>query len=721
MNHGGKSTIQIKPIKLTMKTNLLFYPCFSGQPYYRCLYETFNRNLFNIRPGTVDEALQLAESGHNTIFHIHHLNMFFNELENGKNAWTRCSEIIHKIDALKARNVKIIWTVHNKISHEGMFPEQELRLSHFLSCVADIVHIHSHLHLPLLQELLHVDENRIVISRHGNWFNIYGTYDINDRIAKISDKSAAFVGQLRSYKNIDNILEIVCHLDKEGYETIIAGKPSDKNVEQFIKNNAPKNTQLRLKYLSPYEIHEICSHYNIGILSYTNILTSGTLMLYLSYGMNIIATPLSEGEGGHALKMAKIYDADASGLQELVSASPQKLVEGAMRNYQTAAIETWDTKLAGAVEKLVGFQTIVVENCKSARHEQTGIKICARPFYHFEISPAGIVYPCCPAMCRHYSLGKLQDNSLDEIWRGPKAERFREMIARNDYSECDLGLCTHYDGKTWDEIQDLYYQDGKIRAPQMILISYDSECNLVCQICRDKVFLNKTADLEHMSNLESLYFPLIPEISTLYISGSGDPFGSKYALGLIQRAKEVNPHLKFDFLTNGLMFTPGLYEKIGLEGKIGSFWVSIHAARSATYRLITRNGVFERLKRNMAFCSSLLRSGEIHDLAFNFVVCDANYKEMPEFAEMALSYGARAKFWVYRKRGGEPFLKDFGEHAVWHSGNRLHGDLLEVLTDKMLKSANCGFDGILANLFKQANGHAPNDDCLMCPPIHNRF
>ena len=70
------------------------------------------------------------------------------------------------------------------------------------------------------------------------------------------------------------------------------------------------------------------------------------------------------------------------------------------------------------------------------------IEACHLPFVFCEIHNDGIVYPCCPDYCKGYSFGDLNTQNLDEIFKSDKVKNFRTKILNNDYSLCNLQICS---------------------------------------------------------------------------------------------------------------------------------------------------------------------------------------------------------------------------------------------------------------------------------------
>lgn len=287
----------MKNIELNMLKKIFFFPNYSGgNPYQSLLYTPAVTAGYTVIPGSIKDALLELENKNNEyknfIFHLHWLNAFFANCTSAEEAWEIVRDFMLDVTLLKSSGGKLIWTIHNHIPHENTYPEQDLRLRYFLCSQADRIHLHCKSHINELH-YLPLNLEKISIHRHGNYINAYGKFSITEKIRNkaANEIGAVFIGMIRGYKGIDTLLKTTSDLAKKGVYVTIAGKPDSVELEEKIKNHCNQyNIKHILRRLSGSEIHQLCSDNEIGILSYDNILTSGTLKLYLSYGM-IIYSP----------------------------------------------------------------------------------------------------------------------------------------------------------------------------------------------------------------------------------------------------------------------------------------------------------------------------------------------------------------------------------------------------------------------------------------------
>lgn len=123
----------------------------------------------------------------------------------------------------------------------------------------------------------------------------------------------------------------------------------------------------------------------------------------------------------------------------------------------------------------------------------------------------------------------------------------------------------------------------------------------------------------------------------LTIGGDGETFLSNgYKKVLFEDAARVRK--KVNIMTNGVLFTPKVWEQ--LEGKYEfiSMSISIDATTEATYKKI-RGGNFVQLMKNMEFLSGLRKENKVQYVVVKMIVQRDNYREMKDFVLWAKKLG----------------------------------------------------------------------------------
>lgn len=319
-------------------------------------------------------------------------------------------------------------------------------------------------------------------------------------------------------------------------------------------------------------------------------------------------------------------------------------------------------------------------------------KGCILPFVQMEITPTGDVLPCCSAYNHNYSFGNIYKDSIDEIWHGSRAKTFRENIRNNDYSLCDLSLCmTRKDGILPSKETDL-------PLPKYVKLSHDSECNIACNMCRHSIRMHDRERLDSLNRLiEPVFLPALQNASVVYTSGAGDPFASRHMRKLIKMASSKYHNLKFDLQSNGQMCNKTMLSNLGIEERINSIQISVHAFTEQTYNIIIPPthttgkycGGFNKLKKNLLYISELHQKKLIREFNTIFVIQECNIYEIYDFAAWMIGIGAKPMFWTVRNHANTPINAEWDKNHILNPEHKKYAALLNEL-EKTLKSFGDG-------------------------------
>jgi len=359
-------------------------------------------------------------------------------------------------------------------------------------------------------------------------------------------------------------------------------------------------------------------------------------------------------------------------------------------------------------------------------------RYCSYFFNRAEINNMGLVFMCCPFWLP-VVVGDLNENTMEEIWNGPKAQEIRnQLYSGENWPHCKHNTCPkiqHIDSSLpliTDILKDpdRYNVDPhtanalKNRStqasylPHDIQVGTDESCNLYCPSCRNskiihahgkkyeqrKLLTDKLFD-EIMKAPKDYYFDI-------WITGGGDPFGSKIFRERLQKMDLTDrPYTFLNFQTNGVMLTPKVWDSISkVHKQIKQIVFSFDAGRKDTYEKETRlGGHWDQLVSNVDYVYSQIPSFTTSKKSYNgdnllsgamshnFVVQTCNYREIPEFIQMVMDRWtgigkqSRATFTLIVDWGHMP---DFEERAVWKPTHPEYQNFLQVLRDPRVVNAN---------------------------------
>ncbi|MDH4206823.1 MAG: SPASM domain-containing protein, partial [Desulfobacteraceae bacterium] len=307
---------------------------------------------------------------------------------------------------------------------------------------------------------------------------------------------------------------------------------------------------------------------------------------------------------------------------------------------------------------------------------------CSKPFKWFEVfqgNEIGEIYLCCPGWL-DTPIGNLQHQSVEEIWNGEKAQEIRRSILDGSFRYCNRSRCPFLQSVTWpvEKVEDVQDEDLKLvieeeltvlpYGPRAINCSYDRSCNLSCPSCRTEVIVETANKQQIVEVQDRICNEALRDAHLLYITGSGDPFGSPFYRKWLRTMKRGDmPNLKAIFLhTNGQLWTPRMWDTISKDIRqlIKSTEISIDAASSETYAINRREGKFEILLTNLEFISKLRETGFLKYVKISMVVQENNFKEMPDFVRLGKRFNFDAVFFSQLVNWGTYSDEEFNNRAI---------------------------------------------------------
>ncbi|HLC79208.1 MAG TPA: glycosyltransferase family 4 protein [archaeon] len=198
----------------------------------------------------------------------------------------------------KLRGKKIVCTVHNVLGHESGWLDALLCSVMFL--LPDKFIVHTKTNAEQLKEIFKISKKRIEIIPHGI-YTFYRDKEIPKKEAreKLNIPKAAnvilFFGNIRQYKGVEDLIVAFAKAREKvpNLYLIIAGKPWDKNTEQYLAVAAAQNSHILpfLGYVRSSEIKYYFSATDIVILPYKEFAAqSGPGNIALAFEKPIIAS-----------------------------------------------------------------------------------------------------------------------------------------------------------------------------------------------------------------------------------------------------------------------------------------------------------------------------------------------------------------------------------------------------------------------------------------------
>ena len=329
---------------------------------------------------------------------------------------------------------------------------------------------------------------------------------------------------------------------------------------------------------------------------------------------------------------------------------------------------------------------------------------CSKPFTWFEVTQVngiGEVYMCCPSWL-DTPIGNLTYQSVTEIWNGKKAQEIRRSILDGSFKYCNRSRCPflHTTSCPVENVEDVNDEDFKViidkgltilpYGPKEINCSYDKSCNLSCPSCRSEVIIEKKNRKQILEVQNKICKEALRDAQLLYITGSGDPFGSPFFRKWLQTMKRQDmPRLKrLHIHTNAQLWTPKMWKTIPdeIQQMVKTSEISIDAASSETYAINRRGGSFKKLLENLEFISTLLKSIPMDWVGISMVVQENNFREMPDFVQLGKRFGFGVYFSKLVDWGTYP-EEEFYRRAVHFPAHPGYSELIDLLKDDIFSES----------------------------------
>lgn len=338
---------------------------------------------------------------------------------------------------------------------------------------------------------------------------------------------------------------------------------------------------------------------------------------------------------------------------------------------------------------------------------------CAQPFERFEVlgggGERGDVFFCCQNWVTK-SIGNMSDKSIWEVWNSRDARDIRRSILDGSFRHCRTALCPYLqriDGPvqrvadvTDPRLLKIIKKKRTVMpdGPLDIICCFDQSCNLSCPSCRTRIIMETDHGREILDIQRRLEDEALADARLLYITGSGDPFGSPFFRQWLQTMKrEAMPKLERIYLhTNGLLWTPRIWDSIPAETRalIKGATISIDAATPETYAQNRRGGDFETLVERLAFIAELRANGPLDYLEIHMTVQANNFAEMPLFLELGRRHNCDRVTFHQIVDWGTFSPEEFAARAVQNADHPEHGAFVAMLHNPVLDDPLVSFSNL---------------------------
>lgn len=325
-------------------------------------------------------------------------------------------------------------------------------------------------------------------------------------------------------------------------------------------------------------------------------------------------------------------------------------------------------------------------------------RFCATPFEVLDVLD-GKSHLCCASWLPE-SIGDLAEHPWEDVWNSDTAQGIRASILDGSFRFCNKTACPKIAGSTLPLKEELVSSSDRWRdvignfrtrladAPHRVNLAYDQTCNLSCPSCRTHKVAADSATRARFDKLqEEQILPLLRHVKLAFINGSGDPFASKNFRNLLDRlGPEHYPDLRFQVMTNGMLFTPREWARFPtLHGRVAYLRISLDAATGPTHELLRRGARWPVMEENLAFARALRADKLIDRLELSFTVQVDNYEEMGQAVDLAHRLGADHVAFQRLTNWGTFTAEQYAQKAVFMPLHPRYDHFIQLMQDPRLR------------------------------------
>lgn len=287
-------------------------------------------------------------------------------------------------------------------------------------------------------------------------------------------------------------------------------------------------------------------------------------------------------------------------------------------------------------------------------------------------------------------IGKLSDNTMEEIYHSTEADLIRERHLNKDYSNCNPNACPHIANNS---VEDNCIEVNEVpKFPPALYLAYENVCNYRCVMCTIPDCMKRMDAVEREKKLNKIDLELskvLPYVKSISANGLGELFASKHILKLLSEWKPVADPAECSAAleTNGSLFNEKNWSQIANLGQYHlSVSITVLSFEEDVYQELSGTTLpISNLIDNLHFVKSLREKGIVNYFELATVYQEKNFRQLPEFArrcieEFSADYVRLRPFEPWREADMQDWFKD-----VRNEYHPYHKEFLEIMKDPIFK------------------------------------
>ncbi len=296
-----------------------------GNPYVRLLAAGVQRADSQFRTRQLRKLTwwHLLPAPQFAILHVHWAELQYSyghpTAEEAQRQW---HGLMRRLRWTLATGRRLVYTVHNLDHHEGRFPQLNEATNRWLFEHAHAIHVHDARTAEALASRYGRTKHVFMIP-HGHYIGAYPNQidqaSARETLGLPQDAFVyLFLGQIRPYKGLDELLAAFQQMNDEKSHLLIAGNVDASQDSRRLQAQAAAHPRIHLHagYVPDQELQRFFNAADVIVLPYQKATTSGAAFLAFSFARPIVAPALGPFPALIDSQRGVLYAPEEGGLEQ---------------------------------------------------------------------------------------------------------------------------------------------------------------------------------------------------------------------------------------------------------------------------------------------------------------------------------------------------------------------------------------------------------------------
>ena len=286
-------------------------------------------------------------------------------------------DFLDHVDRQRQNGCRILWTVHNILSHAGKFHTEECQLRAGLADRADHLHIMNPDSVQLCAPKYRLDPSKIISVPHPSYSGVYGSYmDAGQARLDLGllpgDKALLLFGAMGPHKGILRLLSMLDRLQDVmagRIKLFVVGRAGTSDFMEELRQAVAGRADVRVdaRSVDDQTLQLYFKAADAVICPYPRVLNSGVAMTAASYGRPVIVPQALEPVFSGAPGLAHSFD--PGNFETVIAAMLAAFIAGADAGSRQG-FRAWAQKRNPAVISRAFFAELLGKNQLQSKNQK---------------------------------------------------------------------------------------------------------------------------------------------------------------------------------------------------------------------------------------------------------------------------------------------------------------------------------------------------------------